>query len=783
MSTLVASISRARPAFILWRHVVREMLPPTAIGFLVFTFLMLMRWLLQISRLWIEYGAGLVDVLRAVLYSLPHIVVLTLPMGLLVGGLIAFGRMSADFEIVALRALGVSLLNLVPPVLAFSSVLWGITTYLFLVTMPWGNQKLLEMQWEAYSERAFSQEVRPRVFHENFPGLVLYIEDIVDQGREWRGVFAARTETDPPTILRAERAYPIADQQKRATYLILEKGTVISSAEDARNVTIMNFERRDELVWSEDRDSLLGEIGKDGRSMTLPELRAAIAAAQAEGNPAWDLQVEVHKKFALPFACVVLGLISLPLGISTQRQTTAAGFGMGVLVIMLYYVFAQNGEQQADVGAIPPWLGMWAGNIVLGIAALLLLWRKANERELRWWARLRRRLLDRAGRLLAALGRRGRALAGRQRRRSYRGGFPRTLDRYVLWNYCTTYALSFLALVVVITGATWIEKASYVQHPEFIGGYLRYQVWEIVHDVIPVAAVITVLATFSLMSKRAEIVAALAGGVSLARLVAPILLPALALTGAAYALQDTVLPVTTHRAKLIEQQMHPSRTQTLQRLQTWVFSEGKRVFHFADYVDNPPEFRGLRIYYLTDGAGGIARMEYARQAFWRDGRWQGYDGWRRYFVADEDTGGLVPTGLEEFKFALLPVSETPAYFTQSPRQPDQMSIAELRRHVRLLRDKGYDPHRALVDLHLKIAQPAIVLVMTLVGVPFAFRMGRHGALTGVGIAVALAIVYWLAFGVFRALGYAGQLPPTLAAWAPHLLFMALGGYLALGLRS
>lgn len=780
-----SALSATRPTWILWRHVIREIVPPTALGFLLFTFLMLMRFLLQISRLWIQYGAELSTVLWAIVYSLPHIVVLTLPMGVLVGGLLAFGRMSSDFEIVALRALGLSLTRLVPPVLAFAALMWMVNSYLFLVVMPWGNTRLREMQWQIITQRAFSQEFEPRVFNEDFPDLVLYIEDVVDRGGEWRGVFAAQTAMDPPTIVRAERARPIIDEQERRTYLELENGTVIASAADARDVTITRFERQRMLVWSEDEDSVLGDPGKDGRSMTLQELRQAIVQRQANGDPAYDFQVEVHKKFALPFACVVLGLISLPLGASTQRQTTAAGFAIGTIVILIYYFFAQNGEQRGDVGDIAPWLGMWAANIVLGSATLVLLYARSRERDLG----IVRRLLPLWERLedFASALSKGRLLPAAARSRSLsRGSFPRTLDRYVVWNYTTIYLLSFVALVTVWVVIDWLDKASYVTFPALIPRYMSYQIFEICSDVIPIAAVITVLATFSLMTKRNEVTAALAGGISLYRLILPVLIPAVTLTGARFFLQDYVLPTTTRLSEEVNEEMHPTgNARILQQEQTWVFSEGQRVFHFADFVESLGEFRGLRVYYLGGGSGGIARMEYADRAIWNaaENRWEGHDGWRRHFVAVDDKGELSPNPLEEFRYSVLPIPESPAYFEQTPLQPEEMTVLDLRQHVELLRERGYSTERALVDYNLKIASPFVVLVMSLVGIPFAFRSGRHGALTGVGIAVALVIVYFICFAIFRALGYAGQLPPPLAAWAPHLLFLAMAGYQALGLRT
>jgi LPS export ABC transporter permease LptF len=755
MTGALAAISRARPTFILWRHVLREVIPPTLLTFAIFTFLMLMRTLLQLSRLWIQYGAELSQVLWSLVYSLPHIVVLTLPMAVLVGGLLAFGRMSADFEIVALRSHGLSLLNLVPPMLIFGGLTWVLNTYLFLVVMPWGNTNLREMQWEVITQKAFSSEVEPRVFNEDFPDLVLYIEDVVDRGREWQGVFAARTSADPPTIIRAERAYPIIDEESRRTYLQLENGTVIASAADPRDVTITRFERQTMQVWSEEENSVLGEIGKDSRSMTLGELNEAIAERQAQGDPAWDFRVEVHKKFSFPFACVIMALIAIPLGASTQRQTTAVGFAIGTLVIMVYYFFAQNGEQQGDVGNVPPWLGMWAANIVLGIATAVLLWKQTSERDLGvlrlvrpYWERtedavrnfVRQRFMNRP------------AL---RPGRTARSSFPRTLDLYVLRNYLSVFLLTFCALLTVWVVIDWLDKASYVTNTSLLPRYMRYYIFEIMFDVIPIAAVITVLATFSLMTKRNEITAALAGGVSLYRLIVPIFIPALLLTGARYGLQDYVLPTTSRLTAEVMEEMHPSGAGAALR---------------GD---------------VTQGQGGIARMEYADRADWNvaASRWEGHDGWRRHFVAADGSEDLAANPLEEFKFSVLPIPEGPSYFESSPLQPNEMSTLELRQHIETLRERGYDTDRALVDYNLKIANPFVVLVMTLVGVPFAFRSGRHGALTGVGVAIALVIVYFICFAVFRALGYAGQLPPPLAAWAPHLLFLAMAGYQALGLRS
>ncbi len=781
MSAAAASILRARPALILWRHVILELLTPTLLAFCVFTFLFLMRALLRVSQLWIEYGAELSSVLWVIVYSLPHIMVLTIPMGLLVGSLIAFGRMSADFEIVALRAAGVSLLHLLPPVLIASALLWGATSWIYTVMMPWGNQSLVEIQWEQIAEGgALSNEVKPRVFNNDFPNLVLYVEDIVNQGSEWRGVFTARTDSNPPTILRAERAYPRIDAENRRTYIEMVNGVVIASRADPADVTLTEFESRSELVWSEE-NTFIGELGKDVRSMNLSELRTAIAARHSNGEPAWDLRVEVQKKFALPFACIVMGLIALPLGISTQRQTTASGFAIGIVVIAVYYFFAQNGEQQADLGQISPIVGIWAGNVVLAIAALVLLWKKSREVDFGIWRRIEPIWLQAADGLRAWYSKRVLHRSVRLRSSHTGASFPRTLDRLVMRNYLSIYGLTFSAFIVLFIMGTWIDKASYVTNPGLIPTFLSYYVWEIVFDITPMAAVVTVLAVFSLMAKHGEVVAAMAGGVSLYRLMVPIFVPALLLTAGQYALQEYVLPYTAEQAKVVEEAMDPSDTVILLQSQNWVFAEGNVVYHFDEFVESSSQFLGLRVFYLGD-ENSMARMEFADIAEWREGTWEARDGWRRFFVREGDR--VKPSPLEEFSFARMGhLERDPEYFRENELLPEQMRLLDLRRHIQLLERQGYETHRALVDFHQKIATPAIVFVMTVVGLPFAFRMGRHGTLTGVAVAVALVAAYWIAFGVFQALGYANQLPPPLSAWAPHLLFLSLGTYQAIGVRT
>ena len=125
------------------------------------------------------------------------------------------------------------------------------------------------------------------------------------------------------------------------------------------------------------------------------------------------------------------------------------------------------------------------------------------------------------------------------------------------------------------------------------------------------------------------------------------------------------------------------------------------------------------------------------------------------------------------------LSETPSYFKKEVKQYSEMNYEELRRYIRDLQQSGFDVVRLRVQLHKKLSYPLITLVMAILAVPFALSSGKKGAVTGVAVAVGIAVVYTVVSRLFEAMGDLSQLPPAIAAWSPDLVFMMLGGYLIL----
>lgn len=785
------------PSPTLVTYVLRELMPPTLMGFGLFTFLLLMNVLLDLAQRIIADRVPLADVGLLFLYNVPHVIVLTVPMAVLVGGLIAFGRMSADSEIIALRSGGVSLYQLALPILLVGSAAAAITFYLCVVAMPWGNNATVQHQWRMINTRTIVSEVRPRVFENRFDNFTLWVEDVDSDAEAWDRLMLIRTDVTPPRVLLAETARLQYSSETRESWLELENGYSYDGGDSAEDSTVISFAAHEERIARQPGADEIDDVQKDERMMNLAELRTAIRERRGEDRPVRHLQVEVHKKFAIPAACLVMALVAVPLGASTRRHTKATGYLVAIGVIAIYYMFIDGGEKFAEEGAISPWLGVWAANLVIGSAALALLWSKARENDYG--------IADRA---LAAFDRIAASI--RTAWRSWRGHtamadagaeegaaaanavhgrrFPRILDLYVLRQFIRVLGMTLSALVIIWMIGEYFEISDDVYEAGastwIMIDYLKFQLPFILTMTIPIAGILTVLIVFSMMSKHNEVVAVLAGGISLFRLALPVLIPALALTFIHYAIFDYIAPYSNQRAFEIKTQLRSTSSYSMRPAQgNWMRGEGNYIFNFADYDADKQAFQGLRVYYLDDEAWRLSRIDYGRTVEWDDGRWRARDAWRRYYVYGDDADRVATPPLEKMPSADLPIRETPQYFRTEQRLPEQMSASELRAHIVALEARGFDASKYKIDLQQKFAFPAIVFVLALVGIPFGFRMGRQGTLSGVAVALGLTVMFWLTFVFFRAVGSAEILPPLAAAWAPHVLFLALAGYITAGLRT
>src|SRR5688572_11906387 len=173
---------------ILTRYIFKEMVAPTFLGFTFYTSIILMQRLFDMAGMIIRRSLPASAVGKLLLYSLPHIVVLTVPMSLLFGILIAIGRLSSDSEIVAMRALGISTRTIYRPVFLFSLAIFGLNLYLINAVMPRGNQQFVALRAELMTSSA-EKAIKPRIFYDQYANLMIYVNDVDPGTGQWKGVF------------------------------------------------------------------------------------------------------------------------------------------------------------------------------------------------------------------------------------------------------------------------------------------------------------------------------------------------------------------------------------------------------------------------------------------------------------------------------------------------------------------------------------------------------------------------------------------------------------------
>jgi lipopolysaccharide export system permease protein len=365
------------------RYIAREIALPTLIGLLVFTFVLLMGRILKLVELVVNKGVPLGEMLQLFAYLLPAFLVITIPLAFLLGVLLGFGRLSADNEIVALKGSGIPLYGMLRPVLVLALLCTLGTAWLTLYGNPSGQSAFRDQVFEIARSRA-NVGILPRVFNDEFEGLVLYAGDIDERRGEMSGVFISDERIGAtPAVILAGRGRVISDPEQRILTLRLENGTIHRRPVDKQGDTyqVIGFTTYDiNLNMGQQLDEAGGRQ-KKLREFPLPELWAKLESAQTpeERRP---LRVELHKRFALPLAPLVFALVGVPLGIRTQRSGKGGGFATALAIFMAYYICATFGETLALESGFPPLATLWAPNLLFFLAGLALLRRAARERPL-----------------------------------------------------------------------------------------------------------------------------------------------------------------------------------------------------------------------------------------------------------------------------------------------------------------------------------------------------------------------------------------------------------------
>lgn len=358
------------------RYLAREIVSPFILGLVSFTFVLLMGRLLKLADLVIAKGVPILDILKMISYLLPSFFLLTIPMAFLLAVLLAFGRLSADSEIIALKANGISLYNLLPTILVLAGCAYVATSFITMTALPWGNASFKRFLGNVVETRA-SVSLKDRVFNDDFPGIVLYVDHYDDAGQEMSGIMIHddRKSGEPSTIFASSGTLE-SDPQMSTIRLHLQNGVIHRKLDNTlyRMVEFKDYDLFIDLHQAA-RDVTLNEL-----DMSMAELRNTIKTAGNDRKKEREFRIELHKRLALPVACFVFAILGLPLGIQNQRGGKSVGFSASIAIFMLYYVMFSAGRTMAGKGILAPALAIWTPNLLFLVLGVYLLRQAVAER-------------------------------------------------------------------------------------------------------------------------------------------------------------------------------------------------------------------------------------------------------------------------------------------------------------------------------------------------------------------------------------------------------------------
>ncbi len=387
------------------RYLFTELVPPFAINLAFFTFIFLTSRILDITNLVVNHGVGLLQVLLVIVYTIPYFMVFVIPMAVMMAVLLTFLRLSGDNEIMALKAGGVNVTALLPPVVVFCLLGGLLTAFMSIYGQPWGRSSAKQLVVRIAAS-SIDIGLKERQFNDTFDGIVLYVSQVDTQTRTLRDVFIENQQDDKlASTVVAPRGQLLRAADGLTWRLRLFDGTIHQVDLQEFRANAIRFDTYDltlslvQMLEPQKRPS------KHRREMNLAELRQYIREHQAARDAGYfNALMRFHKMFSIPFACLVLGFLAMPLGMQAKRVSKSYGLGLGLVFFMLYYMLLSAGSVFGESGRLPPIAAVWMPNLVMAAVGVFLFVRMAQERPLRFdlpadllerwsaaWRRLRRR--------------------------------------------------------------------------------------------------------------------------------------------------------------------------------------------------------------------------------------------------------------------------------------------------------------------------------------------------------------------------------------------------------
>lgn len=359
----------------------------------------------------------------------------------------------------------------------------------------------------------------------------------------------------------------------------------------------------------------------------------------------------------------------------------------------------------------------------------------------------------------------------------------RTIQRYISIEYLKIFILSLCSLVIIYIIILFFQKVDLFikkQAPLYMMiEYLLFKSPEVIFQwTLPYAVLLATLLTLGNLSVHNEIVAMKAGGISLYRIISPLILISILISFFSFFGNEYLLPYTNQETHyILEVKVRKEQPSGFfKNFKIWYRSEN-RIFNIQLIDTERNVLKGVTLYEVDNQFSLIKRLD-AREAKWLDGKWYFLNGSVRNF---KDDGSIQMNLFNEIE---LKIPESWENFKTIERRSKEMSYSELKKYIQKIQSAGYDATRYLVDLYTKYSFPLLNIIMVLIGIPFSFKTSRSkGIALNIGISVIIGFLYGIIFYIFVSLGKSGILSPVLSSWIPTILFGLSGIFALMSIRQ
>jgi lipopolysaccharide export system permease protein len=362
----------------LLRYVLAEEAIPFLVSLLVLTLVLFLGKTMRYTKLLFITGSGLADFGKLLLYLMPYLFAFTIPMATLIAILLAFARLAHDNELTAMKAAGISFYQTVPPVALLAGFACLVTLALSNFVLPHANAAFKRTVLDMARSRG-QLILKERIFNDQFHGLVFFINSISPDGKHLRKVFISDSRSaETKSSIVAEEGFVVHSPDGNRMTLRLLRGQIFRVAADMNSLQTIRFQNYD---FNLDLDSFASgdeEFRQAERDLDFTQLRQALAAARVGSKKHSRLSYEFHRRWSLPFACIVLGFLAAPLSVQSRTGSRLSGVVLGILLFLLYYVFVSAAKALGEGGTYPPVVGLWLPNVVFSGLAIVL-WIKTTR--------------------------------------------------------------------------------------------------------------------------------------------------------------------------------------------------------------------------------------------------------------------------------------------------------------------------------------------------------------------------------------------------------------------